>query len=113
MKYRISHPDPLNWIIEAWEAPRLLKTGKRKGQMSAGHWKILGYWPTFETAARALPEEHLNQALKGTTGVTLDQVSAAQSELKNALASLRLSESRGEDFSVISTQGSSGDSVAS
>lgn len=65
MRYKISHPDPLNWCIEEWQAADgLVERGRYAGQQKQARWKAPEcFYPSLRIAAMALIDKAAGDAL--------------------------------------------------
>lgn len=92
MKYRITHPDELNWCIEEWQdSGQVISKGKFKGQLTKGGWKLpKEYHPTLEAAALSLLNKAMgDEVLINETKSYLEAIKLAQSKVLEVLAQMK------------------------
>lgn len=89
MKYRISHPDPLNWCIEEWqEGGDPITRGRYAGQEKTSKWKAPElFYPSLRIAAMALIDKAAGDALiAGEAQSILDALKIAETRVQATLA---------------------------
>lgn len=89
MKYRIAHPDPLNWTIEEWqEGGQPISRGRYTGQATIAKWKLPeAFYPTLKHAAIALIDKAAGDALLiGEATSILEAIKLAETRVLATLA---------------------------
>jgi hypothetical protein len=88
MKYRISHPDPLNWCIEEYqEGGGVVERGRYAGQAKQARWKAPErFYPSLRIAATALLDLAAGDALiAGEATSILEAIKLAEERVIAAL----------------------------
>lgn len=88
MKYRITHPDPLNWCIEEWqEGGETISRGKFAGQEKQARWKApTSFHRSLADAAKALLNLAAGDALlSGEATTILEAIKLAEDRVLAAL----------------------------
>lgn len=88
MILRISRPDVHNWIVEGWSEPSEIKTGPKKGEMSKGGWKVLGYYGTLKSAAVAMLDKGAGEAVREGRPI-LEAIEQAERNVISMLEAVR------------------------
>lgn len=91
MKYRITHPDPMNWCIEEWqEGGDIVSRGKFAGQEKQSKWKLPNaFFPTLKIAALALIDKAAGDALlAGEATSILSAIALAETRVLETLEAM-------------------------
>lgn len=88
-RYRITHPDPLNWAIEEWQAADgLVERGRYAGQQKMARWKAPEFFfPSLKHAAIKLLDLAAGDALlSGEAADILSAIKRAEASVQATLA---------------------------
>lgn len=87
-RYRITHPDPLNWCIEEWqEGGGTISRGRFAGQEMAAKWKASNsFHSSLKNACLALLDKAAGDAVvTGEAASILDAIKIAEARVLETL----------------------------